>query len=368
MYILKKNIIFMKIKKNTKINLNISDDDENLNDYIYCWDKFGERPSKITIFSSFSKNEFNTIINEYSSQVKSSIELIPTDEFDIINDKKISKINDNIYLSYIILDRENDNSFIHEITFFYISEDDMKIINEILIKLNNSIIEIEEDVNNYKLNTVYISQNGIEIEAIDKIGLDDNIDLFYNEKTLKSVNKLIKTLKKSDKGLSVLYGERGTGKTSLINYISEKLDRIVIYIPNNMIDLTLNTPEFRTFLKKHHKPIIVLDDCEMIFNDLFSKSNIYVNNILQMLDGLLSDSIQLNIITIFNVEEESEIDHILLEANSFIDIIEVEYLDMDDANDLSKHLGFNKKYKTETKLIDVIKKNNIKNYKKIGLE
>ncbi len=358
----------MKIKKNTKINLNISDDDENLNDYIYCWDKFGERPSKITIFSSFSKNEFNTIINEYSSQVKSSIELIPTDEFDIINDKKISKINDNIYLSYIILDRENDNSFIHEITFFYISEDDMKIINEILIKLNNSIIEIEEDVNNYKLNTVYISQNGIEIEAIDKIGLDDNIDLFYNEKTLKSVNKLIKTLKKSDKGLSVLYGERGTGKTSLINYISEKLDRIVIYIPNNMIDLTLNTPEFRTFLKKHHKPIIVLDDCEMIFNDLFSKSNIYVNNILQMLDGLLSDSIQLNIITIFNVEEESEIDHILLEANSFIDIIEVEYLDMDDANDLSKHLGFNKKYKTETKLIDVIKKNNIKNYKKIGLE
>ncbi len=358
----------MKIKKNTKINLNISDDDENLNDYIYCWDKFGERPSKITIFSSFSKNEFNTIINEYSSQVKSSIELIPTDEFDIINDKKISKINDNIYLSYIILDRENDNSFIHEITFFYISEDDMKIINEILIKLNNSIIEIEEDVNNYKLNTVYISQNGIEIEAIDKIELDDNIDLFYNEKTLKSVNKLIKTLKKSDKGLSVLYGERGTGKTSLINYISEKLDRIVIYIPNNMIDLTLNTPEFRTFLKKHHKPIIVLDDCEMIFNDLFSKSNIYVNNILQMLDGLLSDSIQLNIITIFNVEEESEIDHILLEANSFIDIIEVEYLDMDDANDLSKHLGFNKKYKTETKLIDVIKKNNIKNYKKIGLE
>ena len=40
----------MKIKKNTKINLTISDDDENLNDYIYCWDKFGERPSKITIW------------------------------------------------------------------------------------------------------------------------------------------------------------------------------------------------------------------------------------------------------------------------------------------------------------------------------
>ena len=49
-------------------------------------------------------------------------------------------------------------------------------------------------------------------------------------------------------------------------------------------------------------------------------------------------------------------------------IIEIEYLDIDEANDLSKHLGFNKKYKAETKLVDVIKKNNIKNYKKIGLE
>ena len=358
----------MKIKKNTKINLTISDDYENLNDYIYCWDKFGERPSKITIFSSFAKSEFNTIINQYSSETKSSIELIPADDFDIINDKKISKINDNIYLSYIILDRENENAFIHEITFFYISEDDMKIINEILLKLNDSIIDIEEEINNYKLNTVYISQNGVEIEAIDKIELDENIDLFYNEKTLKSINKLTKTLKKSNKGLSVLYGERGTGKTSLINYISEKLDRIVIYIPNNMIDVTLNTPEFRTFLKKHHKPIIVLDDCEMIFSDIFSKSNIYVNNILQMLDGLLSNSIQLNIITIFNVEDDSEIDHILLETNSLIDIIEIEYLDEDESTNLSKHLGFNKKYKTKTKLIDVIKKNNSKNYKKIGLE
>lgn len=358
----------MKIKKNTKINLNISDDDENLNDYIYCWDKFGERPNKITIYSSFAKNEFNTIINSYSSNTTSSIELIPADDFDIINDKKISKINDNIYLAYIILDRENENAFIHEVTFFHRSEDDMKTINEILIKLNDSIIDIEENVDSYKLNTVYISQNGIEIEPIDKIELDDNLEMFYNEKTLKSINRLTKTLKKSDKGLSVLYGERGTGKTSLINHISENLDRIVIYIPNNMIDVTLNTPEFRTFLKKHHKPIIVLDDCEMIFSDIFSKSNIYVNNILQMLDGLLSDSIQLNIITIFNVDDESEIDHILLEANTLIDVIEVEYLDVDDANDLSKHLGFNKKYKTKTKLIDVIKKNNIKNYKKIGLE
>jgi hypothetical protein len=69
-----------------------------------------------------------------------------------------------------------------------------------------------------------------------------------------------------------------------------------------MLELTLNSPEFRTFLKKYPKPIVILDDCEMIFNELFSKSNIYVNNILQMVDGLLSDSSKLidDIFYIFN--------------------------------------------------------------------
>ena len=143
---------------------------------------------------------------------------------------------------------------------------------------------------------------------------------------------------------------------------------MVIYIPNSLLEATLNNSDFRNFLRKFHRPIIVIDDCEMIFNELFTKSNIYVNNLLQMVEGLLSDTIQVNVITIFNVEDESEIDHALLECNSLIDVIEFEYLDEEESNDLSKHLGHNKKYKNKTKLIDIIKKTNSKEYKKIGLK
>jgi hypothetical protein len=47
-----------------------------------------------------------------------------------------------------------------------------------------------------------LSANGIEIESIEKL-VDDNVELYYNQKTLKNINKLVKSIKKSDKGLSI---------------------------------------------------------------------------------------------------------------------------------------------------------------------
>jgi hypothetical protein len=56
-----------------------------------------------------------------------------------------------------------------------------------------------------------LSANGIEIESIEKL-VDDNVELYYNQKTLKNINKLVKIYKKSDKGLSILYGQEAQVK------------------------------------------------------------------------------------------------------------------------------------------------------------
>jgi hypothetical protein len=359
----------MKSKKNSKLSINISKED-NDNNFLYCWNVFGDRPNKIKIYQNYSKNHFNEVIDKYTLEKNLSSEIIPADEFDIINDVYFIKVSETIYISYIFLDKESDSSFIHEISFYFKSyKDDSEMVDEISNALSACQIDFDDDhESGSKLNTIYITPTGLEIEPISGVNLDDSTELFFNEKTLKSVNKLCKTIKKSDKGLSILYGERGTGKTSIVSYITDKVDRMVIYIPNSLLEITLNNPEFRSFLRKFHRPIIVIDDCEMIFNELFTKSNIYVNNLLQMVEGLLSDMIQVNVITIFNVEDESEIDHALLECNSLIDVIEFEYLNDEESSDLSKHLGHNKKYKNKTKLIDIIRKTNSKEYKKIGLQ
>ena len=85
-----------------------------------------------------------------------------------------------------------------------------------------------------------------------------------------------------------------------------------------MIDSTINNPEFKRFIRRYQNPILIIDDCEMMFSETYNRSNILVNNLLQLIDGFLSDSIQANVITIFNVDDVDEIDHSLLDCNNLI--------------------------------------------------
>jgi hypothetical protein len=339
----------------SSLNLNITKDDYNLNDFIYCWDKFGSRPNRVIIHNTYSSKLFNKVMSGYILDKNVFTEIIPDSEEVIINDKMLAKLDDRCYLSYVVADRNMDNSFIDSITFYY--EGTYSGIQEIVEELNECILDYCEDDSN-KLNTIGISANGLEIEPINMKEDNDNMDLFYSATTFKRVDKAIKGIKKADKGLTILHGERGTGKTSIINYIASKLDRIVIFIPSNMIEHTINNPEFRKFIKKYEKPILVLDDCEIFFSDLYSRSTPFTNNILQMVDGFLSDTMNVNIVAILNIEDEDEIDPSLLECNNLIEVVEFEPLSEEEANELAKHLSSSKKYKSGAKVIDIIKKRN----------
>jgi hypothetical protein len=69
---------------------------------------------------------------------------------------------------------------------------------------------------------------------------------------------------------------------------------------------------------------------------------------------------------IFNSDID-DIDNNLLESNNILDVIEFGELDQEASNDLSKHLGHVKKFKTNSRLIDIINKNIVKEEVKIGL-
>lgn len=356
-----------KPKVKTKINININKDDSELNDFLYCWSQFGSRPNKILIYNSYLREPFSNIILKYSNGKNRYTEVIPSSESLIINDKILEKINDDLYISYLVLDRLNDNSVIHDIIFFFSDDNQLELVNSLIEELDQCVFDLETDDIDSKFRTISITQNGLELEDVDLPDLDDEIDYYYNVDTIKQINKLIKTIKKSEKGLSLLYGPRGTGKTSIINHLTNKLDKIVIFIPNNMIDTTINNPEFKSFIKKHPNSLLVIDDCEVIFNQLFNKSNTFVNNLLQLVDGPLSSNMGLNIVMLFNIENEDDIDQSLLDCNNLLDSIEFDLLDEEVANDLAKHINSRKKYKNKTKLIDIIKKRNVEVPKKIGL-
>jgi len=344
-----------KLKKNIMININ--EDDPILNDYLYCWSQMDQRPNKINLHNFYKTNEFldyiDTLVPEYCG---THTDIIPTEIDYIVNEKTLIKVSQNIYLSYIHFDKDNELGVISDVSFYYATELGDKV-NEILENINEFINNKEQEQITNKINTPILTQNGLELDPIDLLKGDyENIDLYFNDDTIKKANKLIKKIKKSNKGLSIIYGERGTGKTTLVNHISSMVDKIVIYIPCNMIELTLNNSDFKSLISRYKNSVLVIDDCEIYFSELHSKASIFTNNLLQLVDGFQSDNFDLNIITILNVDSISEIDHTLMECNNLIDIIEVEYLKSNKVNELCEHLGQKNKYKFDTKLVNILKK------------
>jgi hypothetical protein len=347
---------------NVNLNLSVTKDDYNLNDFIYCWEKFGERPNKIVVHNTYSTKLFNKLMEDKILSKNVFTEVIPDSVEVIINDKILAKIDDTCYLSYIIADRNMDNSFIDSITFYYKSGHIG--LDDILTELNDCILDYcEEDSN--KLNTIILSVNGLELEplSIDEDKLE-HVDLYYSADTYKSIQKTIKTIKKADKGLTILHGERGTGKTSIIEHIASSLDRISIYIPGSMIDHTINNPEFRKFVKKYERPVLFIDDCETLVGDMYRQSA-FVPNALQMVEGFLSDAIGANIVMIFNEKDEDNIDEDLLECNTLLEVVSFGELSEDEASELAKHLG-RKGSKGKARVIDVVKKRKSSTEAEIG--
>ena len=347
------------------LKLNINDDNYNLSDWMIIYEKFGQRPNKLVVHDVFSGTLFSELIKS-NKEPNILTELIPSEDDYIINEKVLLEIEETIWISYVIIDKGSESSMIDDVCFYYKkSEEETKVL-EIVNRLCECVVDFENDSKTNKFNTISFNATTLELEPLYLNTDDIELDLRYNEDTLKKADKLIKKIKKSQKGLSILAGDRGLGKTTLAKHIASKIDRMCIFIPNNMIDLTINNPEFKNLLKKFEKPLIIIDDCEFLTNNQFTKLNFFSNNLIQLVDGFLSETLNIQILLIFN-ENADEIDEDITESNSLIDCIEFDLLEVETANELSKLLGNNKKYKNPVKLIEVIQNKKSDKIERIGL-
>jgi hypothetical protein len=353
------------------LNINISKEESNLNDFLLIYDLLGERPNRIIIHDTFSGFEFESIIkSENYSNVNSVTEFIPNDDEYLVNEKNLAKISEEsygeIWISYVILNKNSEKYLINDIVFYFKDDNQREKINFIIEKLSDCIFDYDNK-SFEKINTLVVNNSILDIEPL-YFDSEYDIDTCYNDKTIKDIKNLSKKIKKSNTGLSIFYGERGTGKTSISKYLASKIDRMSIYIPINMIEQSINNPEFRGFIKKFDKCFLIVDDCEYVYNSLFGKMNLFSSNILQLIDGFLSDNLNLHILLIFNIDNIDDIDENLLESNNLVDIVEFDHLCHLKAEELSKNLGHNKKYKNSILLNDVIKGKSKSNKLEIGLK
>lgn len=181
-----------------------------------------------------------------------------------------------------------------------------------------------------------------------KLNIEDN----YNDDFKEIHQTIFKRLsRKNDKGLVLLHGKPGTGKTSYIRHLISSVRKNIIFLPPNMASAITN-PELISVLTDNSNSIFVIEDAENVIVDRENVGSSPVSALLNISDGLLADCLNIQIICSFNTDI-SKIDNALMRKGRLIAKYEFKELETHKAQQLSDKLGFTTQIKRPMTLTSI---------------
>lgn len=177
---------------------------------------------------------------------------------------------------------------------------------------------------------------GLQPVEIPKIDLD--ITKNYNDDFIE-IDAIIKERlnKQKDKGVVLLHGKPGTGKTTYIRHLINSIKKRIIFVPPSLSG-TLTSPNFINFLMSYPNSILVIEDAETVIMDRKMTDSNSVSNLLNLSDGLLSDALNIQVICTFNSDLNS-IDKALLRKGRIIAKYEFKELSVDKCSIINRDIG-----------------------------
>ena len=207
---------------------------------------------------------------------------------------------------------------------------------------------------NKKVGLIVKDEFGLTLQKFD-ISSQEKLNLVsnYNTGFKKISNKIVKKLNEKDgKGIILLHGKPGTGKTTYIRNLTNLVNKEVIFLPNNMVDM-LATPEFVPFMMKHPNSVLIIEDAEKVVKSRNGGSNeTAVSNLLNLSDGILGDCLKTQIVATFNTDRQL-IDKALLRKGRLIVEYKFDDLCVDKSNKLLKSLSIDYITKQPMPLSDI---------------
>jgi ATPase family associated with various cellular activities (AAA) len=193
-----------------------------------------------------------------------------------------------------------------------------------------------------ELNLVVQGRNKLELKAKEVKRTRLDLGLFYGE-DFKETDELIRKRlnKKNDKGIVLLHGLPGAGKTTYLRYLMGKIKKRVLFLSPSLAGNLMN-PDFIELLTNNPNTVLIIEDAENIIMDRKINHGSAVSNLLNISDGLLADFLNVQLICTFN-NSLTLIDSALLRKGRLIAKYEFGKLTVSQSQRLSDHLGFDTK-------------------------
>jgi hypothetical protein len=190
-----------------------------------------------------------------------------------------------------------------------------------------------------EINLIVRTAEGLELKQVEIKRTKLNLDLFY-EDDFKEVDGVIRNRlkQKNDKGIVLLHGLPGTGKTTYLRYLIGNIRKKVLFLSPN-IAANLMNPEFIDLLIDNQNTVLIIEDAETILMDRKFTDNSSVSNLLNISDGLMADFLNVQLICTFN-NSLTMVDSALMRKGRLIAKYEFGKLSISKSQKLSDHLGF----------------------------
>jgi hypothetical protein len=203
----------------------------------------------------------------------------------------------------------------------------------------NNIKTFERAKKKSNIQLVKSEMGHMDTEEFDLFVSPMELELNYGSEFSKVHDVIVKKLNENNgKGIILLHGDPGTGKTSYIKHLTTLIkDKDILFIPPSMAEM-LSEPTIIPFLMDHKNSVLIIEDAERVISDREGNgSPAGVSNILNLTDGILGDCLSIQIVATFNMKRE-KIDQALLRKGRLIAEHKFSKLDVDDTNKLLKHL------------------------------